>query len=308
MRALRILVSVITLFSIHTCFAQQSKNDWEKENLKGRVKTLAEMRTYDMDSVREKSWLNMPILHIFNTAGNIVLSKRYTLFENSIDSTVYFYDCKNRLSLTLTFNSKGILRDSINYIYFEDGSKTEYYNFGINSAYVISSIKKYDFKGNLIHEVSKHSSKYNGSNRVVERIETITNSYNKKNWLVKSTISRSDVKPYSVEIYKYDKRGNKIEQKVLVEEKILSINRYNSTRNPIEYIYFDNEANIEYQTKMTYNEWGDQIGQTGSNRNGKPILPYKIEYEYDSQHNWTKETLYYGNEIKSIRVRTIEYF
>jgi hypothetical protein len=57
------------------------------------------------------------------------------------------------------------------------------------------------------NDIKDTTSKYNGSNRVVERIETITNSYNKKNWLVKSTISRSDVKPYSVEIYKYDKRG-----------------------------------------------------------------------------------------------------
>ncbi len=308
MRALRFLVSVITLFSIHTCFAQQPKNDWEKENLKGRVKTLTEMRTYDVDSVREKSWLNKPILHIFNEAGNIVLSKRYTLVENSIDSTVYFYDSKNRLSRKLTYGKKRWLRDSINYSYFEDGSKIDHRHFYMNMHYESKSVFTYDSKSNIVHEVTHHIDSFINGKKIEDKDEIITNQYNKKGWLIKTIKAKKDSLPYNVSCYKYDKEGNKVEYREFIKKKLWIIDRYNAKGELIEFIIYDNDEVIRYQTKMTYNEWGDQIGQTGSNRNGEPISPMKAEYEYDSQHNWTKLTWYRGSEIKTVRVRTIDYF
>lgn len=303
MKTLRILATVFTFFIIPICFAQQPKNDWEKENLKGRVKTLKEMRTYDTDTTR-KRWLNTPILHIFNAAGNFVLSKRLTLVENSVDSTVYFYDSANRLSRQLTYGKKRQLRDSISYTYFNDGSKVVYFQLFMYSPTVETTLHTYDSKGNLIHRVSRHidTTITKGNDDVA-----IVNQYNKKGWLIKTIESRKGGVVFNVTTYKYDKHGNKVENKVFLPKKLWSIDRYNDKGSCIEFILYDNDEVIRYQAKMTYNEWGDQIGQTGSNRNGKPIAPYKVEYEYDSQHNWTKETWYNGNEIKSVRVRTIEY-
>jgi hypothetical protein len=264
------------------------------------------MRTYDTDTTR-KRWLNTPILHIFNAAGNFVLSKRLTLVENSVDSTVYFYDSANRLSRQLTYGKKRQLRDSISYTYFNDGSKVEQLHLSMRLRYEHITIITYDVKGNPIHEYKRYIDT-TSSNGVFEMQSIITNQYNKFGWLVKTIKTRVDLNPYKVSLYKYDKKGNKIEFREILGEEIWEIDRYNAKGDHIEAIFYQYSDEIQYHTKMLYNQWRDQIRQTSSGIYGKPFSPDKIEYEYDSQHNWTKRTWYSGSEMISVAVRDIEYY
>ncbi len=307
MRTLRVLVTIITLFTIQICIAQQPQNDWEKENLKGRVKTLTEMRTYDKDSVREKRWLNTPILHIFNAVGNFILSKRLTLVENSIDSTVYLYDSKNRLSRQLTYGKKRQLRDSISYTYFDDGSKVVYFQLYMYSPTAETVIHTYDSKGNQIHRSIRHidTTITKGNDDVA-----IVNQYHKNGWLIKTIESRKGGVVFNVTTYKYDKDGHKKESFHYDNEnskKPHGSYKYNKAGLFTEWKYYLNNGDLHY-LKRVFNVYNDQIEQIGLDANKKVTSKSTVEYEYDSQHNWTKETWYHGSEIESIRVRTIEYF
>jgi hypothetical protein len=307
MRTLRILVSVITLFTIHNCFAQQPKNDWEKENLKGRVKSLMELRTYDKDSVSEKRWLNKPIVYVFNESGNFVLCKRLTLIENSIDSTVYFYDSKDRLSRILTYGKKRRIRDSINYSYFEDGSKVEHFIWFMYSPTAETVLHTYDPKGNLIHNVVRNIDTANSKGNDDVAIE---NQYNKRGWLIKTIESRKGGVVFNVATYRYDKEGKKKESFHYDNENSKKPHwsyKYNKAGLFTEWKYYLNNGDLHY-LKRVFNVYNDQIEQIGLDANKKVTSKSTVEYEYDSQHNWTKETWYHGNEVKSIRARTIEYY
>jgi hypothetical protein len=306
MRALRVLVSVITLFSIHNCFAQQPKNDWERENLKGRVKTLTEMRTFDTDTTR-KSRLNKPVVYEFNPYGNFVSLKRYTVDKNMADSTVYFYDSNYRLSQKLTYGKKRWLRDSVNYSYFEDGSKVEYFHSYMNSPAEGTSMHTYDSNGNLIRRVFRHIDTTNtkGNDDVA-----IVNQYDKNGWLIKTIESRKGSVVFNVTTYRYDKDGNKKESFQYDNEKSKKpywSYKYNKVGLFTEFMYHLNNGSNHY-LKRVFNVYNDQIEQIGLDANRKVTSKSTVEYEYDSQHNWTKEMWYHGSEIESIRVRTIEYF
>lgn len=266
------------------------KSDLEKMKLRGKVKSYREY-SYKANSSFGK------------------ISKGERQYEEGFD----YYPNGG----FLTFNTKGFLKENIEYdikdgikekntyIYDENEKiiETKRYYSDKNALYLL--LYKYDDKG-FLTERTLYNSKGIIDNKDVygnqkENNEIIVNNYGSDGELNFSTSS------------KFDNEGNIIEYR----DNSYSGNGFSST---ISYIY-DNQDNMVKENSATtltddgrtldmisnynYNKYGDKIEHWFDDSTESKTT---YEYEYDSQNNWIKRIEFDKRFPKFILERKIEYY
>lgn len=227
--------SLIFLSCNNTINSQQQKNDWQKENLRGRVK-----------SVRYVEY-NAMIKNGNIVKGDILFSEfsdEYLVIEHRQETNyLILFNINGNITKKNHYKPNGSIHSQYSYKYDNRGNKIEEHfreddYFRINYYSFNSKNQLIRFKGGQeVHTISYDDinktsiekqqngdyrvfKKYNNDGKIIEEIEW--DDYNK---IISSTF------------YKYDNKGNNIEKYVIEDPHILSykdIFEYDHNNNPIE--------------------------------------------------------------------------
>lgn len=325
----RIIPFLILLFVIG-CATNKNSNSvnkkattWEKDNLKGKVKTFYEI-SYERD-----------------TSENMVKEdlKSDSIYWKFIAKTASEYDKNGNIIARRWYDEYDYLTGGDTYKYNKKQSKIEWerYNvFNDTENFIVYYI--YDNKGNQIKKNIYEKE---------ELVERHTYKYDKKNNLIEYKWFNRDGSLRFLRTYKYDSNGNQIElnwheigspshnrytskynkkgQKIKEDLDVYSKNtfvshdtkwiyKYNSKGNLIKvYKYWFNKKYKEndylYETFLyKYDTNNNEIERTIYDTNGNLERKYTCKYQYDKKGNWTKQTHYVDGVVVEKYERVYEYY
>lgn len=229
-----IFFSLFFLLPVVLC-GQVAKTDWEKMNLKGKVKCITET-----DKKHESIKVS------FNEKGFITEKTLDYDVDGSIDvKSVYSYDSLNKLNETKTYHDDTTLMSISTFLYDSLGNRIKenidnllesekghnanyYYRFDANGNCI--EMRGYNSKGILF---TTYSYRYDSLGHQLE-----------ENWLEANGDTISNAK------YSYDNRGNKIkeERTYSSSDLIYTTNyRYNEEGTLIEEISGNGNSRVNYQ-------------------------------------------------------------
>ena len=322
MKKLLFLLAFIPL--VFAC-NQYKKNDLDKSNLNGKVKSLRKNTYTAVVKFGEitKDKIKYSAFTSWNEEGNQIENAVYDKDGNLRWKDINKYDEKGNLIEIAHYNKDGDLERKNKFKYDEKGNeiKRNFFNSdGDFTGYIIfkyddkgneielnrsskgKTIKKYDDKGNEI-ELRDYSS--DGSLSVI-----FIKKYDDKGNLVENVeeyFGDGDYKDYKKWIMKYDDKGNRIENIFYNEngdEKSKYISKYK----------YDNRGNIsEIKTQkytsgsLFYDVQKDDF-VSGLGLDEEDV----VKFTYDKYNNWIKEIELMIDEKKEIpeviTERNIEYY
>ena len=267
---------------VSNLFAQ--KTDLQRDNLKGKVKSvslytdskLEKTRTYNLNGFITgiKSYCGDNTLSVcsyytsmFDQRGNMVKYEddRYIIKKN--------YDDANNLIESVQLNkvSKKIL-EKLNYFY-------------VNSRKIRSEQTKYLFDSDVIEFTIIIDYSYDSSGNLVEE----DNAYTSHSITTKKKT-----------IYKFDKAQNLIEKTENNNDGRMQYNftyKYDTAKRKVEYKArsFNGSNFTNYNEYFRYDEKGHMVESSHYELTGK--LLYKDVYSFDSVGNQIKRSHYYGNVL-----------
>ena len=314
------------------CNAQDKKIDWEKDGLKGKVKSIAAKYYKAMDKfgsiskgVEVGGVCDGNILTEYDNDGYITKHIHSYCVDATtfIDTVLFGYD--NNYNV-ISINSKTYYCEShhseslvTHFKYNDSGKKIEESEYKSDGSLIRKYIYKYDDKGNRI-EISQYKSdgslrgkyicKYDDKGNEIER-----SWYKSDGSLDWKCICRYDYKGNEVErswykpdgsldwtcVYKYDDKGNKIEES---EYKPDGSNEWKD-------IYkYDDKENNEEKNRYKYDESFKKGGKYNSHGDITEDESNGYEYKYDKQGNWIEKITYKGEARipEFITERKIEYY
>ncbi len=302
-------LSLLFLLLFIGCATKQNrKNDLEKLNLKGNVKSFTHRNFYAGEKfgevVKKDEKLFERSYKEFSKKGNelkrIVYDHNgkavyeYTFkrdkYGNIIDQN--FYDSEGNLKYNFTFkyDAKGDIIERNTYENLDgELKKARVYKNESNENKMEAT--EYDLEGNFM-------SKYDAKGNLIERDYPSPIDFKFK--------------------FKYDINGNKVEESVYyldneqgregdLESK--SKYKYDAKGNKIEYVRFDSKGNLESKEAHKYNAKGDVIetSEYGDENILKEVFTYK--YKYDQEGNWVERIkLDKKDEPSEITEREITYY
>jgi hypothetical protein len=283
-------------------------NDWERENLIGKVKTIEQYKANVTDSRIKDD--EMPIIQIkkeFTETGKISYEEYFDSFgrleyynRNEFDSKDYKV---NSTSENFVTSSKSVQTNTFDTLI----SKIISVNINFNDSSYLSGFFKYDKKDNLIAQLS------------IENGDTTSNIF-EYNYAVngkilsKKQIQRTENGIYEyLNEFKYDLGSNLIELKNISEFSETSITYEYDNKSRIKKIAESNYGKIEKET--FFDKFYNQT-LVIFYKNGSIIKEMKFDYELDKTGNWIKRKVfvkeYTRQEIKWIpiysEIRKIEYY
>lgn len=278
------LALIISLILIG-CNNQIKKNDWIKDNLKGRIESYSEFsyeaieRFGKIEKIKN-NWKNN-IQKKYNEKGNVIELNNYKS-EGSLSSMYsYKYNDKENIIELNIYNSDGSLDIKHSYKYDNKGNNTEEQHTKNGRSWL--DTYKYDSKGNIIENKS-----YNvDGGLIMTRICKYDENGNK---IKDSELCIFDKKLSNNYTYKYDKYGNEIE-KITYDSDSTLISRWTYK--------YDNNRNIIEESGFLIDEYepSGSLSRT---------LIYK--YEFDQQGNWIKKIEFENNIPTCIFERKYEYY
>lgn len=325
----KILFFIIALLCVSFSRSQEKnikKNDLEKMNLYGAVKSLREIQ-YEVIGEKTSTNSRNHKYYMFDKKGQNTECSLYKSDGSLFSKHTYKYDDKGTLLEHNSFNSDGSLHikktgkydDRGNQIewnwYFSDGiikteTRSKYDNKGNvielkgcdedgKSCYKIKY--KYDNKGNVIKKIElgdfplKIKYKYDNHGKMIERnyykfhgslSSKVTYRYNANGDCVEVNSFDAKGKLRIKNTYKYDDNGNCIEEKVLD--------------------FFDSEIIIWHTIK--YDQYNNELEYNYYDSKGISSTRYSYIYEYDKNGNWIKNISYNNNSPKYVEERKIIYY
>jgi len=277
-----LLLSLLIISCANKISIKNSFNDWSKQNLNGKVKSLSLYEYNKIDSLGNviKNCEKKKVRHIlFDENGNItehdtyddyggfknkfIYDDKYNVIEEityvgSFSSIQYKitnkYDAHSKLMESTLFNASGILKNKYNYKYDSKGKLNEKDCLNAKGSLEYINKYKYDNWGNQIEDA-----KYGSDSAFIGR-----------------------------DTYKYDSVGNKIEFCQFDVNDSLGLKetyKFDSQKNMIE--------KKDYKVASYYN-------------NSERLHVFK--YEFDKQGNWIKLTAIINDIPKYIEVRELEYY
>jgi len=164
---------------------------------------------------------------------------------------------------------------------------------------------KYDTMGNLVEKSSSTKSEYESIKRFV---------YDENNRLIKKDdISEGQTYDFMY-YYKYDEKGNKIEEKTyrIKEDTVLSRHRvYQYNENGQEIRKYEIKGYGfghfgKYKTLTKRYDENKNLIQEEHIRDNQTVGVIRYIYSYDSQDNWVKRETYSGNNEEDLSKRLTE--
>jgi hypothetical protein len=268
---IRFITCMLLVYSL--CNAQTTKkNEWRKEELKGRVKMLKQT-LYMYFAPGETGEGFNPNDHSVDSFSKDGMKKwSYYLKDGAKSSyTVYKYDPKGLLTEFVQISEK-------------DTSRTVY---------------KYDAMGNELLQVS-----YTGKKETSKS----TNKYDAKGYLIESKLYgtlgmkweyKNDEKGYAVEVKTYDDKG-------AYNGKSTYIN--DAAGKQVEGTSYDKSGAFVNRRATKYDEQGNETEVIIFDKDGNQKRESYNEYTYDAQGNWLTIKQYLEDKLSGGFYRVIEYY
>lgn len=272
-------IILLSLFLFSFTDGTRKKTDWEKDELKGRVKSV---HTFYYEKSDEKTLAINPL----------------TLSKN--DTTKHFisdYDVNGNITSYKT-NTDLVLLVS-NYDSTANVIISAKYNF--NDKLVYEDTTMLDNNGNRIEQITKgyEPSPYNfraSYNVDAKGNELEMDAYSNQKFLYKW-------------VYKYDEKGNRIEdvQFYLLDSFLQKlVYQYDENRNMTEMALFKDSL-IE-RTTFKYNKQGSIIEEAKYGPDDKLIETRSYKYDYDDKGNWIRKINLNKKQQPAVTIRVIEYY
>lgn len=271
---------------------KEVKNDLQKQELKGKVKSVVQ-KVYTGSEKFGEVEKDSVFCDIFSTDCN---KSYYNEFGNKtiveydshilLGKGVFTYDNQQFLIESKNFDREGKLFQKDVYKNNENGKPFEMNSY-INDTLFHKVITKYDSKHNVIERCTYRE---NGNLEKEEKYK-----YNENGDLIEKIITNSDIgfeyidgklskAPLSERYtYTYDDKGNQIEEQLISNKSnARGVYEYDSEGNKIKSTYFDDSGNMLFITIFSYT--------------------------YDEHKNWIKQVKYKNNKVEYIIERIIEYY
>lgn len=289
-----IIWGIMIVFGLNMYCQKQKITDWEKDNLKGKVKFYSEFTYYEnVPLTRPKKHWDGNLKKIFNAKGKIIKELEYRF--GTLESTrIYKYDSEGKL---IEINKKTLSVWYRKYIYRYYSNKIDENIPGVQN---VKEIYKYDSEGKLI-EINENSNWQNKQDEndccggeLIEINESNNSSFSKKK------IYEYDAKGNNIGIYQYDTNG-----KLNYKQNF----KYDSKGKMIEKsIYFDNEIDGKSYNKESYKY--DSKGKMIEKRRGKDgsFLSKSIFYSFKDGETDKIEEVYYPGEDGNLYIVHILYY
>jgi len=272
------LFLIFSLFLFSFIDGNKKMNDWEKEHLNGKVKSIREYN-YNKPIILNLSDTNYDLIIIYNKKGNQIEwnwnkgdekgNKKiitYNKSGNIIDETIsdkngkvilkdtYKYDNKRNLSednICLQYSGEDTTRYMDKYKCDNLGNKIEkdFYDKGIK--YEGKNLYKYDEKRNLIED----------------------DDYDKDEKLIRKNI------------FKYDEKGNLIEND-----------------------FYEHGVDLTEKWIWKYDNYGNITEQYRYDSFNKLMTNELYKYDYDKNGNWIKSIGINEQKTTFTNIRIIEYY
>ncbi|GIJ97672.1 hypothetical protein CAPN001_22410 [Capnocytophaga stomatis] len=231
-------------------FGQNLKTDWQKENLKGKVKSVESIAyRYVGNEGKKEALSNFNTQEKYNDKGFKIFGRRFTNEGKTSASWRYFYDDKNHLTKVEILNEKNQVEEVLKYIYEAKVQKEEVLGYDASGKLTGKQVASYDEKGNKINELSLtadgafllrqeivYDAKSNVSEKRFEDKEgkkvLLKYVYDDKNNIIEENYYGEGNQLYGQKIfsYKYDSKGNWTQR----TERIYDVERV-VTERKIEY-------------------------------------------------------------------------
>lgn len=242
------VITVLCIILATSCLSKNTENDWQKDNLYGRVKSFTEI-SYEA-TVR---------------FGNIEKDGPKKIRMVGGGDFKKIYDEKGFVKEVQRYNTSGKMTSESLNTYNEKGILVETNHYNIFKELVAKDIYEYDSKDNLIEK--KHFDKQNSDEN-----RTWVYKYNEKGYQ-EEVINYNDNGKFNLKTtMQYDKKGRRVEESVYFTSNSLDIKRfflYNEKGNVIE-IITDIQRNNDISKQINLYEYDAQ---------GNWIK--KIEFFYD---------------------------
>ena len=261
-----------------TVFGQKMRTDLQEENLKGKVKTV-NIQIYAVFESTEKQtkWITTPIFEQEKAMDISVNNKgfitEYTTNDFIKCTTKITYDDKDRPINIKEYKRGDFLRYEYTFVY-DDKNKTR-------QEYI-----------------------YNGEIKEKHLLSTCT--LNKDNQPTYCTYYDDEGKERSTSTYQYDKKGNKIFNRVAY---YFQEYEYTSEGFLKRHILTINKKGIEgFELNYTYGNGDFPETFTVKQEEYQPPKTYTFKYKLDEQGNWVQKTVYYDGKEVNIIERKITYW
>ena len=220
---MKLIFFLLSFMALVACESKSSKTDWDKQNLKGKVKSIKETPyeaigysgEYHKKNLAPRGFANNEFS--FDETGKLLKEISYNKNGGVSNVYTYNYDNKGLLLSKDTYDSKGKFEEKSVYKHDFQGNITEENLYNTNGKLKSNNyyIYRYDEKGNQVEryvfvygtdEEGNFSFDENGTAKI-EIIHKEENSYDQKGNKIKSTIQ--DLIFGKTEIsYEYDNSGN----------------------------------------------------------------------------------------------------
>lgn len=231
-----ILLSLLFVSSI--CFGQK-KNDWQKNGLKGRVKSIT-TTVYNATEkfgepvkgeIKEKSEI---VTIQFDTKGMIIHPEKGA-------NTVYKYDTKgNKIEETSYGSDNSTIISKSIYKYDASGNVIEEIKYNSDGELTEKKVNTYDANGNLLVS-KKNGSLFNGTRNQGQSLVS-KYKYDAYGRIIQYSVGIGDNGELGSENYKYDTKGD------IVETTAETFNGVN-VKKTYKYTY---DANGNWTTKVSF--------------------------------------------------------
>jgi len=254
-------------------FGQKHENDWQKMNLRGKVKSTSEYCYKAEDSLQLlKQNTKDYDIRVYSDNGYLLTQK---VSDWELHFRIFQYDKKDELILCTTIT---------------EGDK-------------VDEKFKYDVDGNEIERdyIRNDTTEYEKNFTKNEKWGEIV-TYNEKdaNWSEIDSIKKDSAGNTSSFLYPYPNPTNK---------PYISKCRYDSKGNILEALIYSKEYkpdSIEY-FRFKYNKMGDQISSEFNTEQGSVVNETFI-YKFDKIGNWTRREELNNGKLIKIYLREITYY
>ncbi len=212
----------------------------------------------------------------YNEKGFLVKYQKYETDGSLYENTILIKNENDKLLKRITQDSKGKLKKYLTTKLDDKDNIIEYNTYNNQDELVNIQIKEYDSNGNNISFINKSIK----SNRTFKTLY----KYNTFREMIKETDYKPDSSIKDIRTYKYDKKGNEIEQHLNRPDGSFTkfVSEYDQFNNLILHNWFDKNGNQKHQTSF--------------------------EYVYDNNGNWLTKKRYSNGELRYVWEREIEYY
>ncbi len=295
---------IIILFLVSFTVFSQSKTDWEKEKLRGKVLSVREI-SYQNTEDSEKRVIETLLPNVFirfNSEGDYLLRETYNQNNQMIEYSVFTYEKNPRMDEIRTYNSADELITTMISSIDDKGNRRD--------------IRFYDEKNNITRNVVY---KYDKKNRQIERRvvdkgvlnERFTYKYNSKDDIIEQYSYFANQTIAQKWVFMYDEYRNRTESRQYNHKNLLEkITRYqyDDKKNKISQKFFDADDNLQQEDIFSYDDFANEIFIQRKIFSNNISWQKKQEYTYDEQGNWTKKIIYINEKPVTISQREIVYF